>query len=139
MSIFINNIPVSINFFSPFTPRSKDKPLAVVLIQLGFENSAIQHNWTFTLGLGLVLNNASSFDITMRHINKCYVKCKYNKCKFCCCVPHTKHFMMICRWNPLTSHHRPENNHKRQCICQIKHEKMRGVRSVFQICLFYTS
>ena len=66
------------------------KPLAVVLIQLDFKNRLIQRNWTFTLGLGLVLNNASSFDITMRIINKCYVKCKYNNCKFCCCVPHTK-------------------------------------------------
>ena len=41
------------------------KPLAVVLIQLDLENRLIQRNWTFTLGLGLVLNNASSFDITM--------------------------------------------------------------------------
>ena len=65
MSIFINNIPVSINFFSPFTTSSKDKQLAVVLIQLDFKNRLIQRNWTFTLGLGLVLNNASSYDITM--------------------------------------------------------------------------
>ena len=50
----MNNIIVSINFFSPFT----DKPLAVVLIQLDFENRLIQRNWTFTLGLGLVLKNA---------------------------------------------------------------------------------
>ena len=26
----------------------------------------------------------------MWFINKCYVKFKYNKCKFCCSVPHTK-------------------------------------------------
>ena len=63
-SIFVYNIPVSINFFSPFTPSSEDKPLAVVLIQLEFENRLIQRNWTLTLGLGLVLNNASSY-ITM--------------------------------------------------------------------------
>ena len=43
-------------------------------------------------GLGSGFNNASSFDITMRLINKCYVKCKYNKCKFCYCVPYTKLF-----------------------------------------------
>ena len=42
--------------------------------------------------LGLVLNNASFFGITMWFINKCYVKFKYNKCKFCCSVPHTKFF-----------------------------------------------
>ena len=47
--------------------------------------------------------------------------------------------LMIYRWTPLTSQHRPENDHKRQCICQIKHEKMRVVHPVFQICLFYTS
>ena len=41
------------------------KPLAVVLVQLDFENRLIQRNWTFILGLGLVLNNASSYDITM--------------------------------------------------------------------------
>ena len=63
-SIFVYNIPVSINFFSPFTPSSEDKPLAVVLTQLDFENRLIQRNWTLTLGLGLVLNNASSY-ITM--------------------------------------------------------------------------
>ena len=57
MFIFINNITVSINFFSPFTPSSQDKPLAVVLIQLNFENRLIQRNCTFFLGLGLVLNN----------------------------------------------------------------------------------
>ena len=51
----------------------------------------IQCNWTFTtLGFGLVSNNAPSFGITIRVINKCYVKCKYNKCKDCCFVPHTK-------------------------------------------------
>ena len=61
MSIFINDIPVSINFlFSAFTSSSKGKPLVVVLIQLDFENRLIQRNWTFTLGLGLVLNNSSS-------------------------------------------------------------------------------
>ena len=43
---------------------------------------------------------------------------------------------------PLTSQHGPENDHKRQCICQIRHEKMRGVRLVFRSCfanniLFY--
>ena len=43
---------------------------------------------------------------------------------------------------PLTSQHRLENDHKRQCICQIRHEKMRGVRPVFRSCfdnniLFY--
>ena len=38
-----------------------------------FENRLMQHNWTFTLGLGLVLNNVPSFDITKRHINKCYL------------------------------------------------------------------
>ena len=46
---------------------------------------------------------------------------------------------MICRWTPLTSQHRPENDHKRQCICQIRHEKVRVVCPVFQICLFYSS
>ena len=61
MSFFINNIPVSINFFAPFTPSSLDKPPVVVSIQLDFENRLIQFNWTFTLGLGLVLNNASIF------------------------------------------------------------------------------
>ena len=73
------------NLFLPFTPSSKDKPLAVVLIQLDLENRLNQRNWTFTLDLGLVLNN-TSFDITMQLINKCYVKCKYHKC----CVSHTK-------------------------------------------------
>ena len=90
MPIFINNVPVSIDFFSPFTPSLQDKPLAVVLIQLDFQNRVIQRNWTFTLGLGPVLNNPSYFDIPMRLINKCYVKCKHNKCKFYCCVLHTK-------------------------------------------------
>ena len=46
---------------------------------------------------------------------------------------------MICRWKPLVSHHRPENDQKRQCICQIRHQKMRVVCPVFQICFFYTS
>ena len=50
MSIFINNIPVSINFFAPFTPSSLDKPLAVLSIQLDLENRLIQRNWTFTVG-----------------------------------------------------------------------------------------
>ena len=75
--IFIYNIPVSMNFFSPFTPCLLDKPLAVVSNQLDFENILIQRNWiitTFTqfttLGLDLVLNNAS------------YIKCKYIKCKY---------------------------------------------------------
>ena len=47
--------------------------------------------------------------------------------------------LIICRWTPLTSKNRPENDYKRQCICQIRHKKMRVVRPVFQICLFYTS
>ena len=47
--------------------------------------------------------------------------------------------MMICRWTTLMSQHGPENDHKRQCICRIRHEKMRVVRPVFQICLFYSS
>ena len=51
MSIFINNIPVSIDSFSPFTPSSYDKRLAVVLIQLDFENRLTQRNWRFTLDL----------------------------------------------------------------------------------------
>ena len=43
---------------------------------------------------------------------------------------------------PLTSQHGPENDHKRQCICQIRHEKMRVVHPVFESCfdnniLFY--
>ena len=59
MPIFSNNIPVSINLFSPFTPSSWDKPLAVVLIWLHFENRLIQRDWIFTLGLGLLLNNVS--------------------------------------------------------------------------------
>ena len=46
---------------------------------------------------------------------------------------------MTCRWTPLTSQHRPENDHKRQCISQIRHQKMRVFHRVFQICLFYTS
>ena len=40
------------------------------------------------------------------------------------------------RVDPLMSHHRLENDHKRQCICQIRHEKLRVVHPVFQICLF---
>ena len=32
------------NLFLPFTHSSKDKPLAVVLSQLDFENRLIQHN-----------------------------------------------------------------------------------------------
>ena len=79
-----------LTFLPPFTPSSQDKPLVVALIQLDFENRLIHRNWTFTFGLGLALNNASSFDITMQLVNKCYVKCKYNKCKFYCCVPHKK-------------------------------------------------
>ena len=47
--------------------------------------------------------------------------------------------MLICGWTPLRSQHRPENDHKRQCICQKMHQKMRVVRPVLQICLFYTS
>ena len=53
MSIFINNIPVSIIFFTSFNYFF---PLAVALIQVDFENRLNQHNWKFTLGLGLVLN-----------------------------------------------------------------------------------
>ena len=49
------------------------------------------------------------------------------------------YLMMICGWNPLMSQNQPENDHKRQCICQIRHQKMRVVHPVFQICLFYTS
>ena len=44
MSIFINNIPVFINFFSPFTPSTYDKPLVVVSSQLDYENRLIQRN-----------------------------------------------------------------------------------------------
>ena len=47
--------------------------------------------------------------------------------------------MMICGWTPLASQHQPENDYKRQCICQIRHQKMRVVQPVFQVCLFYTS
>ena len=47
----ISQFPLT--FLSPFSPSSEDKPLAVVLIQLDFENRLIQHNWTFTLGLGV--------------------------------------------------------------------------------------
>ena len=56
-----------------------------------------------------------------------------------CLTKTLSHLMMICGWTPLTSQHRPENDHERQCICQIRYEKMRGVRLAFQICLFYTS
>ena len=42
--------------------------------------------------------------------------------------------MMVCGWTPLTSQHGPENNHKRQCICQIRHQKMRVVWPVFESC-----
>ena len=86
MFIFINNTPLSINFFSPFTPSSQDKPLAVVSVQIDFENRLLQRKWTFTLGLDLVLNNTSSFGITKRLI-KCYVKCKFHIQSF-----HTNNF-----------------------------------------------
>ena len=91
MFIFINNIPVSIRLFFHHLHLVHKINQLVVLIQLDFENRLIQRNWTFTLGLlGLVLNNASSFGIAIRLNNKCYVKCKYNKCRFCYGVPHTK-------------------------------------------------
>ena len=35
---------------------------------------------------------------------------------------------------PLTWQHRPENDIKKQGICQIRHEKMRGVRPAFESC-----
>ena len=55
-----------------------------------------------------------------------------------------KHFllflvMMMCGWITLTSQRPLENNHKRQQICQIRHEKCRVVHPTFQVCLFYTS
>ena len=56
-----------------------------------------------------------------------------------CLTKTLPRLMMICGWTPLTSQYRPENDHKRQCICQIRHEKMKGVRPIFQICLLYIS
>ena len=47
MSIFVNIIQVFIDFFSQFTLSSQDKQLAVVLIQVDFENKLIsKHNAT---------------------------------------------------------------------------------------------
>ena len=42
-------------------------------------------------------------------------------------------------WVTLTSQCPLENDHKRQQICQIKHEKCLVVLPVFQVWLFYTS
>ena len=42
--------------------------------------------------------------------------------------------MMICAWTPWTSQDRPENDHKRQCMWQIRPEKMKVVRPVYQLC-----
>ena len=50
-----------------------------------------------------------------------------------------KSMMMICGWTTLTSQCPLKNDHKRQQICQIRHEKCRVVRPVFQVCSFYTS
>ena len=47
--------------------------------------------------------------------------------------------MMICGWTTLTSQHLLKNDHKRQGICQIRHENCLVVRPVFQVCLFYAS
>ena len=44
MYTFINNIPVSMNIFLPFTPSLKDKALAAILIQLDFENRLVQRH-----------------------------------------------------------------------------------------------
>ena len=56
------------------------------------------------------------------------------------CSPDVlKALMVICGWTTLTSQCPLENDHKRQQIWQIRHEKCRVVRPVFQVCLFYTS
>ena len=47
--------------------------------------------------------------------------------------------MMTCSWTTLTSQCPLENDHERQQIWQIRHEKCRVVCPVFQGCLFYTS
>ena len=47
--------------------------------------------------------------------------------------------MMICRWTSLMLQRQSENDQKRQCFCQIRDGKWRGVRPVFQICLFKAS
>ena len=46
---------------------------------------------------------------------------------------------MICGWTTLTSQCPLQNDHKRQQICQIRHENCLVVHSVFQVCLFYAS
>ena len=47
--------------------------------------------------------------------------------------------MLICGWTTLTSQCPLKNDHKRQQICQISHEKCLVVCPVFQVCLFYVS
>ena len=42
--------------------------------------------------------------------------------------------MMVCGWTPSDVTASPENDHKRQCICQIRHKKMKVVRPVFESC-----
>ena len=48
MSIFVNNIPVSIKFFCTIYTQFIEKPPGEVSVQLDFENRLIQRNWTFT-------------------------------------------------------------------------------------------
>ena len=46
------------------------------------------------------------------------------------------YLMMICGWTTLVSQCLLKNDHKRQQICQIRHEKGQVVCPVFQVCLF---
>ena len=87
----------------------------------------------------------SSYNYLKLLLRRDYWRTSFSSKTSVCCLsslleedPQTL-LMMICRWTPLTSQHRPENDLKRQCICQIRHEKMRVAHPVFQICLFYTS
>ena len=68
---------------------------------------------------------------TEYNITRCVFRTQWNICDGA--------LMMIYGWTTLMSQHPLKNDHKRQQICQIRHEKCQVVRPVFQVCLFYTS
>ena len=89
---FLIIFQISIDFFSACKPSSQYKRLAVILIQLEFQNRLIprckwmqiRRNGTFTQGLGLALNNIYSFGIIRQLLDESFSQ------TFCWCVPHAK-------------------------------------------------
>ena len=80
--------------------------------------------------------SAFPFFLSVSHCFRGWSKINLKVCDIINCLNKNSITQLVDPSDVTTS---TRNDHKRQCICQIRHEKMRGIHPVFQICLFYTS